>query len=436
MGKMKRLAFFLLAAALLMLAGCGGKSGGITLLDPRGVPAEAGPVEKAIYDQLEEALTSWAGESPQAAPVLRKAGGSELSALALMGTEHLPEMLLTDGAMGRKLAEAGLVLDLTALEEAESAAACKPFTYDGAVYAFPITAPAFTAIVYDPSILAEAAGEGAFPESPEAQRNLAAKLKDRGFGGLTAVADSGSCAVVTELLGPLLADGEGRAWLDHMIEGDGEAAFTDALFRARLLAAKELLADGVFFDRADSGDELIEAFLRGECPAVLLASSDVYRLLDRAKERDEALYDRLGFAALPGAEGAPVLPRDAALGLFLNVSLAEEPEKLETCLALCRRLSREPWGVEAAAADETVRRLASFLEASPSCPLCSRYLSGAWAFSGCGWLDGEGEGEPLTPEETAARLQDAYEKNYRRAADFSSQMDYFERLAKSAKPES
>lgn len=436
MGKMKRLAFFLLAAVLLFPAGCGGRSGGITLLDPRGVPAEAGPVEKAIYDQLEEALASWAGERPQDAPVLRKAGGSELAALALMGAEHLPEVLLTDGAMGRKLAEAGLVLDLSALGEADGTAACKPFTYDGAVYAFPITAPAFTAIVYDPSILAEAAGAAAFPESPEAQRALAAKLKDRGFGGLTAVADSGSCAVVTELLSPLLADGEGRAWLDHMIEGDGEAAFTDALFRARLLSAKELLADGVFFDRADSADELIEAFLRGECPAVLLSSSDVYRLLDRAKERDGALYDRLGFAALPGAEGAPVLPRDAALGLFLNASLAEEPEKLETCLALCRRLSREPWGVGAAAADETVRRLASFLEASPSCPLCSRYLNGAWAFSGCGWLDGEGEGEPLTPEEAAARLQDAYEKNYRRAADFSSQMDYFERLAKSAKPES
>ena len=33
-------------------------------------------------------------------------------------------------------------------------------------------------------------------------------------------------------------------------------------------------------------------------------------------------------------------------------------------------------------------------------------------------------------------LQDAYEKNYLRAEDFSSLMDYFERLAKSAKPES
>ena len=159
-------------------------------------------------------------------------------------------------------------------------------------------------------------------------------------------------------------------------------------------------------------DEAVQAFISRKYRAALLSSDSVYKLLDRLEpERRE----RLQFAAFPTISGGEYLPTGVQYGLFINAAVADDAGKLANCIDLCRQLARA--ALADRGSDATLRRLNAFVSRANACRNCGLYLTGeVWSPLGQ---------TRLSPIETAASMQNAYDQYFLGVEDYSKQMDLY-----------
>ena len=261
---------------------------------------------------IRDSLVQWDEDHPDVLTEERiRLRNDDFYSLGQMGADHLPDVFVTDSRLGRLLAEADLVVDLSAVAPDVSS-----FTYDGRVFAFPVLRESMSVVFYDPS----------------------------SWDGSSVGFDAGDrYSIVNCYLGSALADDEGRKWFGHMTDGDFEAAFTDGLFTERLDEARELLSDDTAYE---SRDALFDAFISGECSAAAVYGDAVFSLLDQLKTDNPDLYGRVEFASPDRG-----VPSGFQYGVFIRVGMSEE-RTLE-CVDLARVLSSsDVWG-----SDPTVERL-------------------------------------------------------------------------------
>ena len=241
----------------------------------------------------------------------------------------------------------------------------------------------------------------------------------------------GGTPAVSDLLSPVLLKGDGIAWLLSMVNGEKAHSFRDAMFVDAVDRVRAMLDAPVFLESAleQSPEAAIAAFVSQKTPAILVSGDDVYRALETVKAKAPALYDRLGFAALPAGPAAAGF----GYGLFVNGKLKEDPEKLRMCLDLCVWLTGQryadavasacgregftaasPAAVEAFRAecsDETLRRLAAYTDGADTCMDLNQFLYHAvWSCFG----ENITKKAPDAPGAAviANDMQDVYERYY------------------------
>lgn len=332
-------------------------------------------VDISIIDQYDSApsecvgmtLAAWKTEHPDIEVEERsRITNEDYRLLPVLGTEHLPDIFITDSNYGMLLANAGLVLDVT--DYAEDVGT---LTYNGSVYAFPVLRESISVIVYDSSSWSE--GDS--------------------FGYIS----SDGYSIVSGFLSGELSDDAGQEWLTHMIEDDRQASFNDEYFIEVLDGMTESMNNNVPYS---SLDDVTDSFVAGECSAVLLSGNRLYRFLDDVKESDPDLYSRLEFTTYE--EG--YLPRGYSYGVFLNADL--EGERLELCLDLANALSNN---IEEDN-DEILMRIDDLRNASTPVYFVSDYFTPFfWQFTEQDCFTRMGNGD-LTSEEYSVLLQNYYEE--------------------------
>ena len=288
--------------------------------------------------------------------VREKQSIGNISTLALLGPEHLPDVFITDGLTGRFLAQFGRVLNLSSYTQAVPG-----LGYAGAAWAFPAERESVGLVVYDEGSTAEPCF-----------------LSD------------------TDRLNACFADSLGQKWLQHMVAGDKKAAFTDSFFVERLSSLQQQMKTARIVS--------LDAFLSRKCSSVFAQGQDLYRLLDSLKLRDPERYAHLDFR--PYTENAIIRGYDT--GLFISSSMSYQPGKLYDCITLCEALSPEP----EEPSDDTRRRLLELLDSSTHAAAPTHFLSFQFWNAARDKCFSELATGDKTLAEYAAILQDDYERYY------------------------
>lgn len=361
---MRRLrAVSLVLTTALLLGGCAHKNPDAITVD-----ISVQDYDAASLVSVRDNLTEWENAHPEIQVVERnRIRNEDYYSLGKMGVDHLPDVFITDSQFGRLLADAGLVVDLTLVAPDEGT-----FTFDGRVFAFPVLRESMSVLVYDPD----------------------------SWDGSSVGYDAGDRdTIVNCYMGSALGDDEGQAWFSHMIEGDLQASFTDDLFVGRLDEVREQLSDDTAYE---SRDELIEAFIGGECPAAAVYGDSLFSLLEQLKNDNPGLYGRVEFTSVSRG-----VPSEYQYGVFIRVGMSEE-RTLE-CVDLARSLaaSSDVWE-----SDPTIDRLRSlqFGTADTYMPV-QHFIPWFWNYA----LDEcflRLPGGDKTSEEYAFILQNFYEMYY------------------------
>lgn len=253
-----------------------------------------------ILAQLDGALEQWQEDHPDVQTVQRdRIRDYDITALAVMGSDHIPDVFIADCRLGRILAGEGLVVDLTGAAADEGT-----FTYGDRVCAFPALRQSYSVIIYDPLSWHE--------------------------GDPVGYASDSEFTAADCYLSPLLGDDWGRDWLDHMVAADGEASFTDSEMIGRIGRMDQMISGDTAYG---SYSELTQAFIEGECPAVVLYGDYVYAFLDELEASAPELYERTEFACM--AEG--VIPAGYEYGVFVRAGMDEQ--KTSECIELASLLA-------------------------------------------------------------------------------------------------
>jgi len=318
-------------------------------------------------EQLEMTLAAWETEHPDIEVEERsRMTNEDYRLLPVLGTEHLPDIFITDSKYGMLLANAGLVLDVT--DYAEDVGT---LTYNGNVYAFPGLRESISVIVYDSSSWSE--GDS--------------------FGYIS----SDGYSLVSGFLSGELSDVAGQEWLTHMIEDDRQASFNDEFFIGVLDGMTESMNNNTPYSSLDG---ITASFINGACSAVLLSGDRLYKFLDDVKASDPDLYSRLEFTTYD--EG--YLPRGYSYGVFLNADL--EGERLELCLDLANALSNNIEEDD----DDILMRIDALRDVSTPVYYVSDYFTPFfWQFAEQDCFTRLGTGG-LTSEEYSVILQNYYEE--------------------------
>lgn len=422
---MKRWAVVLLLA--LLLAGHAAAETAISVMSCVEADGEYGDLVNAPINAFEELLDQWRQAHGDVTVSFQTRPIGEISILALM--DHLPDIFMLDAKIGRIYAREGLLCDVTeALTQSEYIDAYRldfltPYVYYGYIAAFPALAKYCQTVIYDRDVFEE------FPSTWDALCGFDAR--GRGYEGVIAFGNGGGTPAVSALLSPVLLNDDGVAWLMSMVNGEKAHSFRDAVFTDAADRVKAMLDAPVFLKSAleQSPEAAIAAFASQKTPAILVSGDDVYRTLETVKAKAPELYDRLGFAALPGGPAAAGFK----YGLFVNAKLKEDPEKLRLCEDLCvwltgRRYAdavasacgrqgftaADPAAVEAfrsGCGDETLKRLAEYTDGADTCMDLSQYLySAIWSSFG----DNITKKDPDAPNAAviANDMQDLYERYY------------------------
>ena len=319
-----------------------------------------------VYDNLSE----WKSNHSEISIVEReRVADDDILSLAVMGADHLPDVFITYNHAGRLLEEEGLVVELTGIAPDVSA-----FDYDGGVYAFPVLREYVSVIVYDMSSWEEGDPVGYNSEDRFTIPNC--------------------------YLSSVMGTEEGLAWFDHMVAGDEGASFTDDVFVESLDMVREMLSDDIPYG---SDQEVIDAYINGECSAVAVYGETVFELLESLKTQNPDLYSRTGFASSLD----DVVPCGYQYGVFVRAGMSEE--RTNVCIDLARTLAVECCDWES---DETTERLYALIDESRGVPLHSLYfVPWVWSFASDECFQVLGT-EEKTSEEYALLLQNYYEMYY------------------------
>ncbi len=434
MHKSKQFLFLILLC--LLLAGCSGKKeeNAISLMYLSELDTEYQEMVNAPTDKFLETLDAWEAQHPYI-PITEKPRHytSDISALANLGEEHLPDVFITDCLTGRLLSDNEMVMDLSPYMENTNNPDLKPYTYGGEICAFPAVLQSFTVIAYDQEAW-KTAGYEAFPETFESLEKAARTLKKNNpnYSTILGIGNSNGVPASRDLLSILLSDREGQEWFSTIRGTEKAASFTDGFFIERMTILKDILESDVFSGQEGMDTKTtINAFSKGECPAVMLNGVDVLRILETVREKNPELYRRIHFAAFPW-KGTQVMPAGWNYGLFINARLKEDPEKLEKCIELCRALAWTETSLDET--DETLDRLVTFQEKVEICPICTQYLVGVFWSDACNscfkYLTEEPDPKNTnrkTIREYAAGFQNIYEEYYLNIEDYSDKIRQFAR---------
>ena len=432
MRKIKRYGIAALAIALMAaLTGCASRPAaedGISVmyLNTQGASGN-GVVNPAEYDFIYR-LDAWASRNPDVRLERRERKDvGDIGPLARLGEAHLPDVFIASVLSAASLARAGLICDLSPYAEGYDAERLEPFIYKGGLCALPALQCDRALVILDAQAW-QKAGCAKFPENWNDLVAAAGRLKGDGFDAAIGIDPENETILSGGLLSLLLTQEDNRAWFNHIVEGDRQAAFTDDAFLSMLASIRQMLQSDVFSGREKLKGSLADAFANGRCAAVMVTGTNVYKVLSHLREKAPERYARLEFAALPWPgqpEGTtPALPSDHSMGLYIRSGLMQDPARLARCIELCRALTL-PLEAPLPVQDDVLDRLEAFVRAQPTCPMCTLRLAGGfWSYANekC-FVDldksPEDDADVLTIPQSAALLQNYYEEYCLEVSDFS-----------------
>lgn len=389
MPKIKWICLATLLCLMLPLCGCGKQAADITIMDNFIVDSACGDIVNAPNTRFDLLLDEWcASHSDIEIAEKKRPGNGDISSLAVLGVDHLPDVFMADGPLGRLLAEKGLVLDITEYVPKDRIA--QPFVYHDSVYAFPASAPSISVVIY----------EGPFPQT---WTELYARQYKVAWGN----------NFTFDLLSPSIAANGAQTWLDNMIAADKEHTFLDDCFVAAIVEAVEYQRSGVLVEMTP--EDAIQAFIQRKYGAILLNGENIYTLLESIEPERR---DSLMFTTLPFHSGSGYMPMDVRYGFFINANVAEDAQKMALCIDLVKHLSQTADTVRGK--DAALEHLDDCVKRAKPCRICGLYLnSQIWA---------QLTNAEKTPMEMAINMQNAYDQYYLNTEDYSKQLDFFSQV--------
>lgn len=268
--------------------------------------------------------------------------------------DSLPDVFMLQGMNAASWASQGLILDLTdAINNSPYASnynyeRMTPFTVDGKYYAFPaLTGMTCTVVVYDAQMWADA-GFDSFPKTWAEVESAVEYFEGQGVDTI-AFGNGGQWQMNSDFISCLGYQYTGTEWFDHIMAGDGQAAFTDDAFVAALTETQRLFHDTQIFNsdfNAVTNEDAREYFIAGDAAAFIGGNWD-FSYIKASVDADK--YANLKVAVLPQvADGAHVANYQnigMGYGVAINAKVANDPDKLAACIDLAREITGPDFAV-------------------------------------------------------------------------------------------
>ena len=359
----------------------------------------------------------------------------------MAAADDLPDVFLLQGMNTKSWAAQGLVLDMTDIIKDSpyyddyNQDYFTPFKDGDKVYGLPVlTGGTCTVVVYDKAAWKDA-GFDSFPDNWDDVKKADEYFKANGFDGTIAFGNGGQWQANSDFLSTLGDRYTGKEWFQHIIDGDGEAAFTDDTFVAALQFTQDIFQSGIFNSDFNSvtNEDAREYFIAGDYPAFIGGNWDESYIAATLQADDEDAYNNLGFAVLPQPADATEDPNSQNIGLgyamAINSKVADDPDKLAACIDFCEYVTGPEFAsyvaenyalggltkvddVDLSGFDQVVQDFYnySYVDTTP-CEIYDSYVDPAvWSVCNTGLqelMNGKG-----TAKDLAADIQKAYEENY------------------------
>ena len=262
--------------------------------------------------------------------------------------DSLPDVFMLQGMNAASWASQGLILDLTdAITNSPYATnynyeRMTPFTVGGKYYAFPaLTGMTCTVVVYDAQMWADA-GYDSFPTTWAEVEAAVDYFESQGIDTI-AFGNGGQWQMNSDFISCLGYQYTGTEWFDHIMAGDGQAAFTDDSFVAALTETQRLFHDTQIFNsdfNAVTNEDAREYFIAGDAAAFIGGNWD-FSYIKASVDADK--YANLKVAVLPQAADAnyPNNYQNIGMGygVAINAKVANDPDKLAACIDLAREIT-------------------------------------------------------------------------------------------------
>ncbi len=364
---------------------------------------------------------------------------TQIATMAAAG--DLPDVFLLQGMNTKSWAAQGLILDMTDIIKESPYYAdynqdyFTPFKDGDKLYGLPVlTGGTCTVVVYDKAAWKDA-GFDEFPDNWEDVKKADEYFKANGYDGTIAFGNGGQWQANSDFLSCLGDRYTGKEWFQHIIDGDGEAAFTDDTFVAALQFTQDIFQSGIFNADFNSvtNEDAREYFIAGEYPSFIGGNWDESYIAATLKESDEDAYNNIGFAVLPQPSDATEDPKSQNIGLgyamAINSKVADDPDKLAACIDFCEYVTGPDFAtyvaenyalggltkvadVDLSGFDEVTQAFYnySYVDTTP-CEIYDSYVDSAvWSVCNTGLqelMNGSGSAKDL-----AAEIQASYEENY------------------------
>lgn len=364
---------------------------------------------------------------------------TQIATMAAAG--DLPDVFLLQGMNTKSWAAQGLILDMTDIIKESPYYAdynqdyFTPFKDGDKLYGLPVlTGGTCTVVIYDKAAWADA-GFDSFPDNWDDVKKADEYFKANGYDGTIAFGNGGQWQANSDFLSCLGDRYTGKEWFQHIIDGDGQASFTDDTFVAALQFTQDIFQSGIFNNDFNSvtNEDAREYFIAGDYPAFIGGNWDESYIAATLKEEDEDAYNNLGFAVLPQPADATEDPNSQNIGLgyamAINSKVADDPDKLAACIDFCEYVTGPEFAtyvaenyalggltkvadVDLSGFDEVTQGFYnySYVDTTP-CEIYDSYVDPAvWSVCNTGLqelMNGKG-----TAADLAADIQAAYEENY------------------------
>ena len=262
--------------------------------------------------------------------------------------DSLPDVFMLQGMNAASWASQGMILDLTDAITGSPYASnynyerMTPFTVDGKYYAFPaLTGMTCTVVIYDAQMWADA-GYDSFPTT-WAEVEAAVDYFESQNIDTIAFGNGGQWQMNSDFISCLGYQYTGTEWFDHIMAGDGQAAFTDDVFVAALTETQRLFHDTQIFNadfNAVTNEDAREYFIAGDAAAFIGGNWD-FSYIKASVDADK--YANLKVAVLPQVSNGSYVSNYQNIGMgygvAINAKVANDPDKLAACIDLAREIT-------------------------------------------------------------------------------------------------
>lgn len=268
--------------------------------------------------------------------------------------DSLPDVFMLQGMNAASWASQGMILDLTdAINNSPYASnynyeRMTPFTVDGKYYAFPaLTGMTCSVVIYDAQMWADA-GYESFPTTWAEVEAAVDYFEGQGIDTV-AFGNGGKWQMNSNFISCLGYQYTGTEWFDHIMAGDGQAAFTDDNFVAALTETQRLFHDTQIFNadfNSVTNEVAREYFIAGEAAAFIGGNWDFSYIKASV---DESKYANLKIAVLPQVSDGSYVSNYQNIGMgygvAINSKVANDPDKLAACIDLAREITGPDFAV-------------------------------------------------------------------------------------------